>query len=142
MRLICTSSFSGLHRAIHRISCFRLFAKLFAQKVSLYILLCLSVSSIGTQIWHVMTNVKWENETSRDFRVPPVIKQGGKNSLDLKKNLYRRFSCNPCRRIRILLLNCQKKEKNINSSKIWAILWVISLDINHHLFMSWNVLNR
>ena len=33
-----------------------------------------------------MTNVKWENEKSRDFRVPPVIKQGGKNSPDLKKN--------------------------------------------------------
>ena len=109
MRLICTSSFSGLHRAIHRISCFRLFAKLFAQKVSLYILLCLSVSSIGTQIWHVMTNVKWENETSRDFRAPPVIKQGGKNSPDLKKYIYRRFSCNPCRRIRILLFHWQKK---------------------------------
>ena len=70
-------AFLDCTKAFDRISHFGLFSKLINRKIPLCILLCLIY-------WYMnmTSNVKWANETSRSFRVPLGIKQGGINSPD------------------------------------------------------------
>ena len=71
------AAFLDCTKAFDRISHFGLFSKLIDRCIPLCILMCLIY-------WYLnmICSVKWENETSRSFKVPLGIKQGGINSPD------------------------------------------------------------
>ena len=71
------AAFLDCTKAFDRISHYGLFSKLMAKRVPLCILMCLIY-------WYLNMTciVKWENEFSREFRIPLGIKQGGINSPD------------------------------------------------------------